>query len=162
MGQINIRETGETLLVLQKIAAIEKVNVSEIIRNAIRDALPSWHVKIRDRQRKEIAAATDPLKVETETEKLAHDLRDKNCVSLAAHELFSPKSMALYRFLETIWAQDVGEVTESQREKWIKQLGIKINLKRVSTEPLISDEEIKAGSDSGLESRARRRGKRAT
>lgn len=156
MGQINIRETGEVYLTLQKIASIQGVNVSELIRDAIRSAMPGWQVKIREDQRKQLPYATNAANVEFETDKLAQDLRERNAVSITAKDLFSPKSLALYKFLNMIWAEDVGEITESQREKWVRQLGVKVDLKK-PTEPAISDEEIKHSSETELKSRARRK-----
>lgn len=156
MGQINIRETGEVYLTLQKIASIQGVNVSELIRDAIRSAMPGWQVKIREDQRRQLPYATNPANVELETDKLAQDLRERNAVSITAKDLFSPKSLALYKFLNLIWAEDVGEITESQREKWVRQLGVKVDLSK-PTEPAISDEEIKHSSETELKGRARRR-----
>lgn len=156
MGQINIRETGETYLTLQKIASLREMNVSELIREAIRSSLPAWLAEIREEQRKKLPYQTNPAQVELETDKLAHELREHNAVTLKAKDLFTARSLAIFRFLETVWAEEVGEITESQREKWVRQLGVKVNLKK-SAEVPITEEEVKASSETDLKGRARRK-----
>lgn len=156
MGQINIRETGETYLLLQKIASLKGVNVSEIIRDAIRSSIPGWLHEAREAQRKKLPYAMNPAQVDLETENLAHELRAHDSISIHPNELFTAKSLALYKFLNMIWAEDVGEITESQREKWVKQLGVKVNLKPAPVED-VTEEELQKADRSKLEGRTRRK-----